>query len=148
MNVDKTEIPNPYTEKAYGGKLQRMQGFIGEDDYKFIVRVSDSTGCVRAVVSQFWLKLVTTLKKHGITDYTKANEFVDFIINMRIEDGRNSGNGGTVGGVATSGSEQGPDARGGVAPVVGAHPGDAVQHSVVQSSTATKARRSKGISQG
>lgn len=155
MNVSKSELKNPYTEKITGGRLVTVQGTIGEEDHKFIRRVSDNSGALRAIIGITWQKLVIVLKEHGITDYTQTERFIDFVNNMQLVDARTARvdkegrlivyigpNGGTVGGVDTQ--TAGPNDHGGTPGVCSAPEGVTNVGAVVEGSGGSQQTSKKG----
>lgn len=106
---------NPYKVpfQSFNGpdkNLYRAPASIGKSDYEFIRGIRPATGTVNTTQNLLWSKLVTALKKHGITSITNQSEFESFVANCIITDGRDcvqrgaaSGNGGktSVGNVGT-----------------------------------------------
>lgn len=104
---------NPYKVpyQSFNGpdkNLYRAPASIGKSDYEFIRGIRPATGTVNTTQNLLWSKLVTALKKHGITNLTNQSEFESFVANCIITDGRDKvqrspvgGNGGetTVGNV-------------------------------------------------
>lgn len=144
MNTSKSELKNPYTEKITGGRLVTVQGTIGEEDHKFIRRVSDNSGALRAIIGITWQKLVIALKQHGITDFTQTDRFIDFVNNMQLT--VPGGNGRTVGGVDSL--SKGPNDHGGTSGVCSAPEGVKDVSAVVESSGSSQQTSKKGKRKG
>jgi hypothetical protein len=84
---------NPYKVpyQSFNGEdknLYRAPASIGKADYEFIRGIRPSTGTVNTTQNLLWSKLVTALKKHGITSITNQSEFESFVANCLVTDGR------------------------------------------------------------
>ena len=84
---------NPYLKDAPafngpGKNLYRAPASIDLTDYEFIKSLRPNTGTVIIVQNLLWSKLCSTLRQHGITDFTKRSDFESFVANCTITDGR------------------------------------------------------------
>lgn len=66
----------------------RAPATIGMEDYNFIRAIRPSTGTVNTTQTILWKKLCDALKLVGITDISSQHEFEEFVVNMKIVDGR------------------------------------------------------------
>jgi hypothetical protein len=81
---------NPYIP-AKGEAFSLLQSHILPADYDFIRCIRPTTGTVRITVNLMWKALVESLKSYGITDITSKSEFESFVANLKIVDGRDTG---------------------------------------------------------
>lgn len=66
----------------------RAPATIGVDDYNFIRCIRPVTGTVNTTQTILWKRLCDALKLAGITDVSNQKEFEEFVVNLKIMDGR------------------------------------------------------------
>ena len=76
----------PKFTDPYKGREQttRIQSNIDPVDYNFIRSIRPSNGTIITTVNILWSKLVTTLKQHGITQYSDVNKYEHFVLNCTL----------------------------------------------------------------
>lgn len=66
----------------------RAPATIGMEDYNFIRAIRPATGTVNTTQTLLWKKLCDALKSAGITDISSQQDFEDFVMNVKLVDGR------------------------------------------------------------
>ena len=80
-----SDTPKKYTNPYEGLEVTvRIQSNINPDDYNFIRSIRPNSGTVITTVNILWHKLVTTLKQHGITQYSDLARFEHFVNNCEL----------------------------------------------------------------
>ena len=88
-----TPFNSPYTvdHQSFSGdekNVCRAPATIGKDDYNFVRSIRPANGTVNTTQTIMWKKLCDALKLAGITDISSQRDFEEFIVNLRVVDGR------------------------------------------------------------
>lgn len=85
---------NPYENVPDEG-VSRINSDVPTDEYKMVQRILTERGTIQTTVNLLWNKLINELKRRGITDYTHAEEFRNFVTNSNLVLETPSGRGGS-----------------------------------------------------
>jgi hypothetical protein len=90
------ELTNPYSveHQQFTGdekNLFRAVAYIGATDFLFIKGIRPLNGTVTITQNLLWHKLCDSLRKAGIVDLSQQRDFEDFLMNMKVVDGRKKG---------------------------------------------------------
>jgi hypothetical protein len=77
------KFDNPYKHLPMEEK-QVMTCSISKFEYQFISSIRPQQGTLVIVTGLLWTKLIEKLKQHGITDFSKATEFEQFVANCHL----------------------------------------------------------------
>jgi len=82
-----TKFENPYSHLCDVGpnrQTRRVNSEVPTEDYQMLQRIRTERGTIQTTVNILLKKLFDELKRRQITDYTRADDFVDFVLNCHL----------------------------------------------------------------
>lgn len=82
-----TEFKNPYLDDIRAGKVTRLTTDVSDSDYTLIKCVRVGSGTISTTINLLWKKLCNELRTRGLTDFTSAEQFEQYVLNLRLVPG-------------------------------------------------------------
>lgn len=77
------KFKNPYGDLE-DDAVRRLNADVPVDDYKMVQRILTERGAMQTTVNILWQKLINELKRLGITDFTRADDFIRLVCDSKL----------------------------------------------------------------